>query len=53
MNSPETPINSPENGFDDKTVRHHLEVLRENGIVESSGSEHGAVYLPIEQARSH
>lgn len=37
--------------FDYKTVRHHLDVRQENGIVESSGSEYGAVYRPTEQAQ--
>ncbi|MFC7046284.1 ArsR/SmtB family transcription factor [Halobacteriaceae archaeon GCM10025711] len=39
--------------LDYKTVRHHLDVLEENGIVEDSGDEYGAVYLPTDQARSN
>jgi DNA-binding transcriptional ArsR family regulator len=39
--------------LDYKTVRHHLRVLQDNGIVTNSGSEYGAVYLPTEQARAH
>jgi DNA-binding transcriptional ArsR family regulator len=39
--------------LDYKTVRHHLDVLVENGIVEKSGEEYGAVYLPTDQARAH
>ncbi|WP_256301441.1 ArsR/SmtB family transcription factor [Haloarchaeobius salinus] len=39
--------------LDYKTVRHHLDVLLENDIVENSGDEYGAVYLPTEQARDH
>ena len=31
--------------LDYKTVRHHLDVLVENGVVESSGDDYGAVYL--------
>jgi DNA-binding transcriptional ArsR family regulator len=32
--------------LDYKTVRHHLEVLEENGVVRSSDYDYGAVYLP-------
>jgi len=39
--------------LDYKTVRHHLDVLVENDIVEKSGEEYGAVYLPTDQARAH
>ncbi|WP_440989676.1 ArsR/SmtB family transcription factor [Haloarchaeobius baliensis] len=39
--------------LDYKTVRHHLDVLMENDIVENSGDDYGAVYLPTEQARDH
>jgi DNA-binding transcriptional ArsR family regulator len=39
--------------LDYKTVRHHLDVLVENDIVESSGDDYGAVYLPTEMARDH
>lgn len=39
--------------LDYKTVRHHLAVLRENGIIERSGDEYGAVYLPTDTARDH
>ncbi|PSP90696.1 ArsR family transcriptional regulator [Halobacteriales archaeon QS_4_69_34] len=39
--------------LDYKTIRHHLDVLVDNGILESSGDEYGAVYLPTEQARHH
>lgn len=39
--------------LDYKTVRHHLEVLVDNGVVEASGDEYGAVYRPSEAARDH
>lgn len=39
--------------LDYKTVRHHLDVLMDNGVVENSGDGYGAVYLPSEQARHH
>jgi len=35
------------------TIRHHLEVLSDNDVVESSGDDYGAVYLPSDQARHH
>jgi DNA-binding transcriptional ArsR family regulator len=35
------------------TVRHHLEVLEENRIVESSDADYGKVYLPSERVRDH
>lgn len=36
-----------------KTVRHHLAVLEENGVVQSSDEDYGAVYLPTERAQEH
>jgi predicted ArsR family transcriptional regulator len=36
--------------LDYKTVRHHLDVLTENGVLESSGDEYGAVYLLTDRA---
>ena len=39
--------------LDYKTVRHHLDVLMDNGIVRSSGDDYGAVYLPTDRARAH
>lgn len=35
------------------TVRHHLDVLEENGIITSGDASYGTVYLPSDQARSH
>ena len=40
-------------GLDYKTVRHHLDVLEDNGVLEDSGDDYGAVYLPTDQARHH
>lgn len=39
--------------LDYKTVRHHLDVLEDNGVIRDSGDEYGAVYLPTDQARHH
>ena len=39
--------------LDYKTVRHHLEVLEENDVVQSSDYDYGAVYLPTDRARRH
>jgi DNA-binding transcriptional ArsR family regulator len=39
--------------LDYKTVRHHLDVLVDNGVVEASGDEYGAIYMPTERARDH
>lgn len=39
--------------LDYKTVQHHLDVLTENGIVESSGDDYGAIYLPTARTRDH
>ncbi|QCC49102.1 ArsR/SmtB family transcription factor [Halobellus limi] len=35
------------------TIRHHLDVLEDNGVVESSEADYGTVYLPSERARTH
>lgn len=35
--------------LDYKTVRHHLAVLIEHDIVEKSGDDYGAVYLPTDR----
>ncbi len=39
---------SKELDMDYKTVRHHLEVLEKNGLVERLGRDYGAVYAPSE-----
>ncbi|WP_049903002.1 ArsR/SmtB family transcription factor [Halococcus agarilyticus] len=39
--------------LDYKTVRHHLDVLEDNGVLEDSGDDYGAIYLPTDQARHH
>lgn len=39
--------------LDYKTVRHHLDVLMDNDVVQTSGEEYGAVYLPSDRARTH
>jgi predicted ArsR family transcriptional regulator len=40
-------------GLDYTTVRHHLDVLIEHDIVEKSGDDYGAIYLPTEQTRQN
>jgi DNA-binding transcriptional ArsR family regulator len=37
--------------LDYKTIEHHLYVLEDNGIVESTESDYGAVYLITDRAR--
>jgi DNA-binding transcriptional ArsR family regulator len=39
--------------LDYKTVRHHLDVLTDNDVLEKSGDDYGAIYLPTQQARDH
>lgn len=39
--------------LDYKTVRHHLDVLMDNDVVENSGDDYGAVYLPSGVARAN
>ncbi|GCF14421.1 transcriptional regulator [Haloarcula mannanilytica] len=35
------------------TVRYHLDVLEDNGVITSSDADYGVIYLPSEQARNH
>jgi len=39
--------------LDYKTVRHHLDVLREEKLVRRSGDEYGAIYLPSDRIRQY
>jgi DNA-binding transcriptional ArsR family regulator len=39
--------------LDYKTIRHHLDVLRDNDVITDSGDDYGAIYLPTDQARHH
>jgi len=39
--------------LDYKTVRHHLDVLADNGVVEDTGDDYGAVYSPTDAVRDH
>jgi len=35
------------------TVRHHLEVLEDNGVITSSDADYGVIYLPSDRAQNH
>ncbi|WP_311171989.1 winged helix-turn-helix domain-containing protein [Halobellus ordinarius] len=35
------------------TIRHHLDVLEDNGVVTSSDASYGTVYLPSDRAKNH
>ncbi|MFB6128017.1 MAG: winged helix-turn-helix domain-containing protein [Halolamina sp.] len=39
--------------LDYTTVRHHLDVLVDNDIVDTSGDDYGAVYYPAERTRAN
>ncbi|MEM4781903.1 MAG: winged helix-turn-helix domain-containing protein [Halalkalicoccus sp.] len=39
--------------LDYTTIRHHLDVLVENGMVEKSGGNYGAVYLTSDRVKHH
>ncbi|WP_255190705.1 winged helix-turn-helix domain-containing protein [Natronobeatus ordinarius] len=44
---------SEELDLDYTTVRHHLDVLMENNVVQKGGDGYGAVYLFTDQVRSN
>ncbi len=35
------------------TIRHHLEVLEDNGVITSSDADYGVIYLPSERAQNN
>ena len=35
------------------TVRYHLDVLEENGVISSSDADYGNIYLPSQRARTN
>lgn len=39
--------------LDYSTIRHHLNVLMKNNVLERSGDDYGAVYLLTDQANHH
>lgn len=39
--------------LDYSTVRHHLDVLQRNNVVERSGDEYAAAYLVTDRTRHH
>ncbi|MFB6109022.1 MAG: ArsR/SmtB family transcription factor [Haloplanus sp.] len=39
--------------LDYKTIRHHLDVMVDNGVLTVSGDEYGAVYHPTDRTRKH
>ncbi|EJN60538.1 regulatory protein, arsR family [Halogranum rubrum] len=39
--------------LDYTTVRHHLDVLVDNNILNREGDNYGAIYLPSDQARAN
>ncbi len=39
--------------LDYKTVRHHLDVLTDNDMIEKSGDDYGAVYLPSDRVQAN
>lgn len=39
--------------LDYKTIRHHLDVLMDNDMIENSGDDYGAVYLLTDGTQQH
>lgn len=39
--------------LDYTTVQHHLEIFVENNVLEATGDEYAAAYLPTDQVRSN
>lgn len=39
--------------LDYTTIRHHLDVLVDNQVVESGGEDYGEIYLPSDRVRHH
>jgi len=35
------------------TIRHHLDVLEDNGVITSSDADYGVIYLPSERAQNN
>jgi len=35
------------------TIRHHLEVLEDNGVITSSDASYGVIYLPSERTQNN
>ncbi|PAU84871.1 transcriptional regulator [Halorubrum salipaludis] len=40
-------------GLDYNTVTHHLDMLREHGVVESGDHEYGKLYFPTDRFEEH
>lgn len=39
--------------YDYTTIRHHLDVLQDNGVVTTVGEGYGVVYVPSDRCRTH
>lgn len=39
--------------LDYSTIRHHLDVLTDNGILDRKGDNYGAIYLPSDRVRAN
>lgn len=40
-------------GLDYTTIRHHLDVLVDHGVVKKTDQDYGAIYMLTEQATNH